>query len=245
MSIYDQIKRSFGLLSRSGFRYYRMAMVNPPYRLSVNGRSCIIFAPDSQGSRTCYGEVIGGDCYKILKYSKVHKPSVIVDIGANIGIFSKLCSLLFLNADIYAYEPNPEAFTWLEKNAEKTNIQVFNCAISENSGIAMLDTQCDSTVGRICQEGNLPVRCLQSSEVAQGFQIDLLKIDCEGSEWSILQDSSLLDRTKYLCLEYHLYDKHTLQEMQEIIEKSNHKVKYIDPHPGYNGKFGLIWSVHV
>ncbi len=47
-------------------------------------------AGNESGSGTCYSEVVVEDCYCTSDYRKRAKPQVIVDIGANIGVFSKL-----------------------------------------------------------------------------------------------------------------------------------------------------------
>lgn len=233
------------LFFRSGFHYFRMAMVEPPYWLSIKGKKCKVFAGNDSGSATCYREVIIDDCYDILNYSKYSNPLVIADIGANIGMFSKLCSLLFSKAIIYAYEPNQTALNWLEQNAEETQIRVVPLAVSKNSETLMLDTQCDSTIGIISNTGDLPIKCIAAAEVAEGNPIDLLKMDCEGSEWSILQDPSLLRRTQHFCLEYHLDDEHTLEELQDLIEEAGHHILRISPNENYNKKFGLLWSNRI
>lgn len=234
------------ILVRSNFHYFKMAMVHPPYWIAANGKVCQVLAGDDLGSLSCYREVIVDDCYDIFTYSKqATKPSVIVDIGANVGMFGKLCSLLFPNADIYAYEPNQNALNWLEQNSKDTQIKVFPYAVSEKKGVVMLDTESDSTIGRINGSGKTSVKSISASEVAEGGQIDLMKMDCEGSEWSILQDKSLLQRTQYFCLEYHLYDNHNIQELQKLIQHSGHQILRISPNTGYDGKFGLLWSTRI
>lgn len=219
-------------------------MLHPPYYLSVNGNNTMIFADNNSGSATCYREIVADDCYHLLDYAKHYQPSVIVDIGANIGVFSKFCSLLFPKASIYSYEPNPAALKWLEQNAQNTQIQVYPFAVARETGILALETNCDSTIGYLSLDGDLLVQCIPSNEVAQNLPIDLLKIDCEGSEWLILQDPRLLERTQFLCLEYHLYENHTVQELTKLIEKANHQIIDLQPNTGYNGMFGLLWSKH-
>jgi FkbM family methyltransferase len=241
MNLQTRLKNSFKLLQHSGFHYYRMAMLQPPYWLSVNGKTCRVEAGNDAGSGSCYAEVVVEDCYKIFSYAKHAKPKVIVDIGANIGVFSKLCSLLFPDADIYAYEPNPSALEWLTKNAEGTRIQVFPCAVGQTSGMVSLDTSCDSTIGRITESGNLEVQCVAASELAEGRPIDFLKMDCEGSEWSILQDLTLLERAQVCGLEYHLHDGHTLAELKELMGRAGHHVVDVS-NTKEDGKFGVIRS---
>jgi FkbM family methyltransferase len=243
MKILARLRNCAQLLRRSRFHYYRMAMLRPPFWLSVNGQTCRIAAGQNPGAYSCYAEVVIEDCYKIFSYAKHANPKVIVDIGANLGVFSKLCALLFPQADIYAYEPNPSALEWLELNAAGTRIQVLPCAVGESSGLVELDTSYDSTIGRIRAGGSLSVQCVAASDIAAGSRIDFLKMDCEGSEWSILQNAALLDRTNVLRMEYHLFDNHSLDELRRLIEQGNHRILGID-HTQEGGKFGIVRSVH-
>lgn len=245
MQVIKPIKYLRNILVRSRFHYFRMAMVHPPYWIAANGKMCQVFAGDDLGSITCYREVVIDDCYEIFKYAKHSKPSTIVDIGANIGMFSKLCTLLFPDADIYAYEPNPTALNWLKKNGESTGIKVFPCAVGEQAGVVKLDTQCDPTTGRIVQEGNLSVNCIAVSEVAQGHPIDLLKMDCEGSEWSILKDGELLRRTQDFCMEYHLLDQYALSELEALIQKAGHRIVRVCPQIDRYSSVGILWSTRL
>ncbi|MDX1953689.1 MAG: FkbM family methyltransferase [Verrucomicrobiota bacterium] len=180
----------------------------------------------------------------MFQFSKRETPGVIVDIGANIGIFSKMATVLFPEAKIYSYEPHPSAFACLKKNAEGTGISPFNCGVSNMAGQFFLEANCDSTTGAVSVSGGIPVKCISVSELQpETGEIDLLKMDCEGSEWAIFQDSGLLARTKYLTMEYHLVDGHTLKELEQILVNARHRILHVHPHGGYGGKFGLLWAV--
>lgn len=112
------------LLRRSRFHYYRYAVTRPPYWLWADGQLWRIAASDEPGTGSCYSEVAVEDCYGIFSYARRARPRLIVDIGANLDMFSKLCSMLFPDADIYAYEPHPSPLIWLRQNASGTKIQV-------------------------------------------------------------------------------------------------------------------------
>ncbi len=71
--------------------------------------------------------------------------------------------MLFPDADIYAYEPNPAPLEWLEQNAADTNISVFPVAVGDERGTARFDTSFDSTLGRISKGGDLEVTCIAPS----------------------------------------------------------------------------------
>jgi len=177
----------------------------------------------------------------MFSYARRAKPQVIVDIGANFGMFSKLCSMLFPEADIYAYEPNPSPVTWLQQNAAGTRIRVFPAAVWETPGVMMLDTKCDSTNSEVRDDGDLPVQCLAGSELADGRQIDFLKLDAEGGEWSILRDPSLLRRSREFCLAYHLHGR-PVEELKRLVETSGHRVvECVGTNKGE--QYGVIRSV--
>jgi FkbM family methyltransferase len=177
----------------------------------------------------------------MFSYARRTSPQLIVDLGANFGMFSKLCSMLFPEADIYAYEPNPSPVIWLRQNSVGTRIRVLPFAVWDSSGVVKLDTKCDSTNSRVWDNGDLDVECVAASEVADGRQIDFLKMDCEGAEWTILRDPSLLARVKEFRLAYHL-DGHSVEELRELIERSGHRiVRQYDTKE--HGKYGMIHSM--
>lgn len=149
--------------------------------------------------------------------------------------------MLFPEADIYAYEPHPSPVTWLQQNAAGTRIRVIPVAVGETSGVVKLDTTCDSTNSQVKNDGDLPVQCVAGSEVAEGRDIDLLKMDCEGLGWSILRDQSLLRRTKEFCLAYHLQGR-SVDELKRLVEASGHVViECIGTNKGE--EYGFIRSV--
>jgi hypothetical protein len=70
--------------------------------------------------------------------------------------------------------------------------------------------------------------------------IDLLKLDCEGSEFQILRNNKALKHVRFLTMEYHLPTKGSekvLEELFSTIHKLNFKV--ID-HDRRNACLGII-----
>ena len=89
----------------------------------------------------------------------------------------------------------------------------------------------------------LTIECVAGSDVADGRLIDFLKIDCEGSEWAILEDPRLLRRTKRSCIEYHLFDGRAVADLGRLVADGGHHVVRTDGLKE-NGKYGLLHTVH-
>jgi FkbM family methyltransferase len=68
-------------------------------------------------------------------YKKYHRPnSIILDIGANIGIFTVSFAQLDNTCSIYSFEPIDTIYNYLEKNIEVNklkNVKLFNYGISD------------------------------------------------------------------------------------------------------------------
>ena len=75
------------------------------------------------------------------KFFNIHtsKPRIIVDVGANIGIFTYLLCSQFPNAHIYSFEPGNEMRIWLEKKIRKCpqpkNVRILSEAVSDADSI--------------------------------------------------------------------------------------------------------------
>jgi hypothetical protein len=57
--------------------------------------------------------------------------------------------------------------------------------------------------------GNITITALSQALERIGGSVDLLKMDCEGAEWSILEDTTSLSKVRHLAMEYHLDEKGT------------------------------------
>ena len=122
---------------------------------------------------------------KSLRYVK--KKGVALDIGANIGLWSRDCAEHF--EQVIAFEPVAEFRDCLIKNVPTNNIDIRPCALGA----------VDTTINMIVTEGNTGHSHVDSSTVGTGsidmwrldsleFDcVDYIKIDCEGYELTILE----------------------------------------------------------
>lgn len=153
---------------------------------------------------------------------------VIIDIGANIGDSLIYFKWLYPKSKIYAFEPLPIAYNMMLKNVELNNfknVNMFNVGLgnknerikfySDKKGTSRL-----SSINKLEKESDeIQIKKLSSyKEITRLKKIDLIKIDVEGSEMSILEDiKSILINTKKVIIEYHLLPKVTDNSFDKII----------------------------
>jgi FkbM family methyltransferase len=131
----------------------------------------------------------------------VRPGTVFFDVGANVGFYTLLASLLVGdNGRVFAFEPLPKNIDYLEKhlalNGAK-NVTLLKAAVSDHSGQARFyETSCRAT-GQISGAGSLPVELVSLDDLFLNGALplpDYLKIDVEGAEFLVLSGAQhLLD----------------------------------------------------
>ena len=94
---------------------------------------------NAQETGYLYEEIFTDECY--LRHGIVlEEGDTVLDIGANIGLFSLFIKSRCPGARIYAFEPAPPAFDVLRANcaAHAPGARVFNAGVSDKAGTATL-----------------------------------------------------------------------------------------------------------
>ena len=144
-------------------------------------------------------------------------PKVIVDIGSNIGGSILYFRAQFPQARIFGFEPHPESFAILQRNvAGMEGVTVLGCglgaddrkiAVPTSPNYSSFSTQSPSPdLAGQTSLTDCEVRHAGDCLTELGInQIDLLKIDCEGSEADIFEalPPGLLQQTKWIVGEMH------------------------------------------
>lgn len=168
-------------------------------------------------------DVYERDCYKLAIIPNVlDSAEVVVDVGAHIGTFAKLVHQRNPKARIFCIEACPENLEALRANVGQFATVIHAACTYDDGELALCNAvrpNCISTGGSkvvaaedVAREAQgeywpdrrpLPKVTLEQLGQQYGFdRVDLLKLDCEGSEFSILGGCDLA-RVRFVIGEYH------------------------------------------
>ena len=140
----------------------------------------------------------------------------VVDLGANVGLFSSCVSERACK--VFSYEPFPGNREHLEKNCQtRENVTVIHKAVAGKPGTIRLfipeSKGCTGSYSsfpdlRVTTESYQEVPSITLNQVFSDnkiYRCDLLKIDIEGQEYEVLHstDDEVLSRTIRIHGEYH------------------------------------------
>ena len=175
-------------------------------------------------------EIFVQGCYQA---ARVRPGATIIDIGANIGLFSLVAAQKA--ATVLAFEPEPENFAILQKNCrlnEAHNVTARQLAVSDTSGVSRLYLpDNDGLTGRHSLYSgrgsrSLEVSCATLDEIVAdgGYEcVDLVKLDCEGSEYGILFGVriSTLNRVRQIIVECGKFQSNSKNSQEELAKYLN------------------------
>lgn len=205
-----------------------------------------------------FKEIFMEDFYEIEELvNRLPATPVIIDIGANAGFFNILLFSKIKNAQAIAYEPM------------LCNILLFKDAIAENPVLQTIqlhqiavtglpkghvelftaETNEHTVVSSVFSEFNVlnnnkifvPAQSLASIIKENKLdKIDLLKLDCEGSEYDIIYNTepSILRKVKMMVIEVHQIDneRNNIQALNDYLESIGYTTRHL---PVQEGSFYL------
>jgi FkbM family methyltransferase len=129
----------------------------------------------------------------------------ILDIGANIGTHSVALASRFPNSQVFAFEPQPLAFSLLAANvlaARTGNVYARNCGCAERQKVLHITPDYESLDWNIgafslrdrdeADGGSLPILLVPLDDISFKRRVQFIKIDVEGMEESVLAGSTKL-----------------------------------------------------
>lgn len=149
----------------------------------------------------------------------------VLDLGANVGLFATYISSLNPQATIYCFEPAKSNYDDLQVNVNRNrvNARLFPSAVSNKEGKGFLSHQGSSVEFALvesAEDNTEEVGCVSFESVFPlcGVErFDLLKLDIEGHEKTLLEGASddLLRRFDKMIVEWH----YSWEELQTLAER--------------------------
>lgn len=176
-------------------------------------------------------------------YGRVGSHQTIIDIGSNIGVFALYAAHGSKNT-VYAFEPSPLNLALLKENVRNNSLAgeiiVSNKGIASERGVLRMAADLGAN-SRVYRRGEEPgagtetvdVKCVTLEDVFLANDIrtcDLMKIDCEGSEYDILYATPdhLFDRISEIRMEVDDLDNNrNMEAMQEFLESKGYVITHV------------------
>ena len=180
---------------------------NQTTKLNVRHACCdkqciLVIRSQNHADTEVLAEFLAGGLY----YEAPQTTNYIVDCGANIGLFAIHAGLLFPNAKLVCYEPEPRNFELLQINLEANGIlaDCRKCGVW-SSAINGFFHPAESFNGHISLNPSAyPIRC----EVPEITPQTWLKLDVEGAEYEVLPKIlSQGSRPQIIAMEVHDYPR--------------------------------------
>jgi FkbM family methyltransferase len=193
-----------------------------------------------------YNDIFFSESY--TKVCRMPPGGLVVDIGANIGLFSIFAARAA--AQVYAFEPASSNYRLLKLNtAPFCGIATYNEAVGIDDGRADLDVSCGSTAFSLANSRretststeSVIVRTLDRVFRDCGISCcHFLKMDCEGAEYEILlrAPSEVLARIDAIVLEYHdhLSSTYSHRDIVNRLQSLGFETRLYNA----NGTFGML-----
>ena len=168
---------------------------------------------------------------------EINVNDTVIDIGAHIGLFSLLVSQLCKTGKILSFEPVRENFDLLVSNLKLNHIEnvlPFNMAVSKNLDKLNLFLNDDQSAHSIFPKSSESIS-VESTSLQKIFEENkissckLLKLDCEGAEYEIIDSlpSEYLNKIQNIVMEYHSADTkpELVKNLIQKIKNAGFKIK--------------------
>lgn len=219
-----------GKILRLPLRLIPKRMVLPILQGRLRGKKWVVGAGE-------HGYWLGSyEMGKRLAFEREIKPgSVLYDIGANVGYFSLLASVLVGdNGKVFAFEPLPRNVEFLKKHIsinKLANIEVIEAAVSYQSGEAFFDLGASTAMGHLSDSGGLQVQMVSLDDLVSAGKLeppDYIKLDVEGAEYDALRGAeAVIDKIQpVLFLDTHQRSAH--QNTVAFLEQKKYQIEILD-----------------
>jgi len=128
-----------------------------------------------------------------------------IDAGGCTGEFTKIMLERIPSIKLAVIlEPVPENYQFIKSNLSDERVTVINKALYQTKKTISLG-RVDANVGgwSVNYEGSETYECVSVEELVEKYSPDFMKIDIEGAERDVIENSSALSGVEFLEIEFH------------------------------------------
>lgn len=205
-----------------------------------------------EADRSVFNEIFKYREYRIAEESIRNAVYPILDIGAHAGFFSLYCHAQNTKVKIFALEPEPENFKFLQKNLKMNEVKTVKAeqaAMGGQTGPRRLELSPDShnhrlmESNRMSENKSIEVQCYSLADFCGKNKIkkvSLLKIDIEGGEKEVFSGMSSADfmMVNFIILEYH--NNSELTQIEARLRENGFGVQIFPSH--FDKTMGFLFA---
>lgn len=209
------LKRVLSVPDEYRFRPAR-SIVEQRVVFTVRGHTLTVVGDHALPLYDTVAEIVDFDVYQLEALPALGPSPLIFDVGANIGVASVVLAQIS-GASVVAFEPLPANAERLRENLARNdvhNVEVVVKAMTAHDGTAQFRAVPDENVGGqvwkhpTATSGLITVATVSLRTALApyaGRDVALMKIDCEGGEYEIVEqlDADLATRIRALTFEVH------------------------------------------
>lgn len=201
-----------------------------------------------------------GEIFLRRDYGTLKDNSIVVDVGAHIGLFALYAATTARNTRVYAYEPMPANMNLLKENITHNRLQdriiPRQAALAGARGPRRFythPTDVQHTLHQSLQHeagSVIEIDCLSLADVFTEHGLthcDLLKMDCEGAEYEALYNTpaDYLQRIKAIRMEYHrgvgdnARERSTPEALADFLRQHGFRITRFEDTDSW---LGLMWA---
>ena len=216
-----------------GINFFGARFFKVPRAIKINDKLAKLNLPNEHGVKISFVDIFLDDVYNLELIKNIAnknniKIKSIVDIGGNCGLFSIFSRIHFPTSVIHCYEPNVLLNRYLKKNALIGLFKYFNEAVGGYRRMVSLNIQRNNSVNSNISKffgSTLQISFDTIYKRIKSNTICIVKMDCEGSEWEILNKTKIWKNIKFLTMEYHLKTyKHNFNRITKALDKIGFKL---------------------
>ncbi len=203
--------------------------------------------------KALYYEIFTNKEYAVLD-EILRNSKIIFDVWWYKWYFSMYAFSINPDLQIHFFEPIPNFFEQSRENLINFDPQIIwnNTAVRANSWVSTAYVEKTKWMQSSFFRDNFMIADAEEIEVKainldkyifdnKEYEIDLLKLDIEWGEFEVLADLHSFDKVKNLFLEYHLIDRFTHKDLQNLLDNLSKNYKNIQTFDNkYTDKLGYI-----